>query len=164
MNMQRAASWCTWSDLNDWNYQKPKWPKARTTWKLEQFENWNSLKARTTRKLEQPESWNAWKLDLPENWNNLKAWKTWKLEQPDSWNDRNNSLPASSFHQLNAQIQILTICTVKKAVELLDAPSKNTLLKSNKYNSIVEIFYLDTLVFFSPLCNRMRKFDIREVQ
>jgi hypothetical protein len=54
--------------------------------------------------------------------------------------------------------------TVKKAVELLDAPSKNTLLKSNKYNSIVEIVYLDTHVFFSLLCYRMRKFDIREVQ
>ncbi len=54
--------------------------------------------------------------------------------------------------------------TVKKAVELLDAPSKNTFLKSNKYNSIVEIVYLDTHVFFPPLCNRMRKFDIREVQ
>ena len=39
-------------------------------------------------------------------------------------------------------------CTVKKAVELLDAPSKNTFLKSNKYNSIVEIVYLDTLCFF----------------
>jgi hypothetical protein len=54
--------------------------------------------------------------------------------------------------------------TVKKAVELLDAPSKNTFLKSNKYNSIVEIVYLDTHVFFSPFCYRMRKFDIREVQ
>ncbi len=54
--------------------------------------------------------------------------------------------------------------TVKKAVELLDAPSKNTFLKSNKYNSTVEIVYSDTHVFFSPLCNRMRKFDIREVQ
>jgi hypothetical protein len=54
--------------------------------------------------------------------------------------------------------------TVKKAVELLDAPSKNTFLKSNKYDSIVEIVYLDTHVFLSPLCNRMRKFDIREVQ
>jgi hypothetical protein len=54
--------------------------------------------------------------------------------------------------------------TVKKAVELLDAPSKNTFLKSNKYDRIVEIVYLDTYVFFSPLCNRMRKFDIREVQ
>ncbi len=51
----------------------------------------------------------------------------------------------------------------KKAVELLDAPSKNTYLKSNKYNGIVEIVYLDTHVFFSPLCYRMRKFDIREV-
>ncbi len=54
--------------------------------------------------------------------------------------------------------------TVKKAVELLDAPSKNTFLKWNKYDSIVEIIYLYTHVFFSPLCNRMRKFDIREVQ
>jgi hypothetical protein len=54
--------------------------------------------------------------------------------------------------------------TVKKAVELLDASSKNTFLKLNKYDSIVEIIYLDTHVFFSPLCNRMRKFDIREVQ
>jgi hypothetical protein len=56
------------------------------------------------------------------------------------------------------------IFTVKKAGKLLDAPSKNTFLKSNKYNSIVEIVYLDTHVFFSPLCYRMRKFDIREVQ
>ncbi len=31
--------------------------------------------------------------------------------------------------------------TVKKAVELLDGPSKNTFLQSNKYNSKVEIFY-----------------------
>ncbi len=54
--------------------------------------------------------------------------------------------------------------TVKKAVELLDGPSKNTLLKSNKYNSKGEIVYLDTHVFFSPLCYQMRKFDIREVQ
>jgi hypothetical protein len=38
--------------------------------------------------------------------------------------------------------------TVKRAVEFLDAPSKNTLLKWNKYNSIVEIVYLDTHVFF----------------
>jgi hypothetical protein len=52
----------------------------------------------------------------------------------------------------------------KKAVKLLDAPSKNTFLQSNKYDSIVEIAYLDTHVFFSPLCNPMRKFDIREVQ
>jgi hypothetical protein len=51
-----------------------------------------------------------------------------------------------------------------KAIELLDGPSKNTFLKSNKYNSKVEIVYLDTHVFFSPLCYRMRKFDIREVQ
>ncbi len=36
----------------------------------------------------------------------------------------------------------------KKTVELLDVPSKNTFLKSNKYNSIVEIVYLDTHVFF----------------
>jgi hypothetical protein len=55
-------------------------------------------------------------------------------------------------------------CTVKKAVELLDASSKNTFLKLNKYNSIVEIVYLDTYVFFSTLCYRMRKFDIIEVQ
>jgi hypothetical protein len=41
---------------------------------------------------------------------------------------------------------------VKKAVELLDAPSKNTFLIPN------------THVFFPPLCYRMRKFDIREVQ
>ncbi len=54
--------------------------------------------------------------------------------------------------------------TVKKAVELLDAPSKNTFLKSNKYNSKVEKVYLDTHVFFSQLCYRMRNFDIREVQ
>ncbi len=53
--------------------------------------------------------------------------------------------------------------TVKKAVEFLDAPSKNTFLKSNKYNSIVEIVYLDTHVFFSPLCYQLRKFDIREI-
>ncbi len=45
-------------------------------------------------------------------------------------------------------INVNTRSTVKKAVELLDAPSKNTLLKSNKYNSIVEIVYLDTHVFF----------------
>jgi hypothetical protein len=44
---------------------------------------------------------------------------------------------------------MLTSFTVKKAVELLDAPSKNTFLKSNKYNSKVEIVYLDTHVFFS---------------
>ncbi len=57
------------------------------------------------------------------------------------------------------------ICyTVKKTVELLDALSKNNFLKSNKYNSKVEIVYLDTNVFFSPLCYRTRKFDIREVQ
>jgi hypothetical protein len=54
--------------------------------------------------------------------------------------------------------------TVKKAVKLLDAPSKNTFLIPNKYNSKVEIIYLDTHVFFPPLCYRMRKFDIREVQ
>jgi hypothetical protein len=42
----------------------------------------------------------------------------------------------------------VALCTVKKAVELLDAPSKNTFLKLNKYNSIVEIVYLDTHVFF----------------
>jgi hypothetical protein len=38
--------------------------------------------------------------------------------------------------------------TVKKAVELIDAPSKNTFLIPNKYNSKVEIIYLDTHVFF----------------
>ncbi len=61
-------------------------------------------------------------------------------------------------------LRCLWAYTVKKAVELLDAPSKNTFLKSNKYDSIVEIVYLDTHVLFSPLCNRMRKFEIREVQ
>ncbi len=59
---------------------------------------------------------------------------------------------------------LLQYYTVKKAVKLLDAPSKNNFLKSNKYNSKVEIVSLDTHVFFSPLCYRMRKFDIREVQ
>jgi hypothetical protein len=47
-----------------------------------------------------------------------------------------------------------TLHTVIKAVELLDGPSKNTLLKSNKYNSKGEILYLDTVGFpssiFSP--------------
>ncbi len=43
-----------------------------------------------------------------------------------------------------------SVATVKKAVELLDAPLKNTFLKSSKYNSIVEIVYLDTHVFFFP--------------
>jgi hypothetical protein len=62
------------------------------------------------------------------------------------------------------QIRWIRNYTVKKAVELLDGPSKNTLLKSNKYNSKGKIVYLVTHVFFSPLCYRMRKFDIREVQ
>jgi hypothetical protein len=31
--------------------------------------------------------------------------------------------------------------TVKKAVELLDVPSRNSFLVSNKYNSTVEILY-----------------------
>jgi len=53
--------------------------------------------------------------------------------------------------------------TVKKAVELLKAPLKNTFLKPNKYNSKVEI-YLHTHVFFPPRSYRMRKFHIREVQ
>jgi hypothetical protein len=71
-----------------------------------------------------------------------------------------NSYKLSVFFKPN---KVLTY-TVKKTVELLDAPSKNTFLIPNKYNSKVKIIYLDTHVFFPPLCYRMRKFDIREVQ
>jgi protein tyrosine/serine phosphatase len=38
--------------------------------------------------------------------------------------------------------------TVKKAVKLLDAPSKNTILMLNKFYSTVEILCLSSHVFF----------------
>ncbi len=87
MNRQRAASWCTWSDLNDWNYQKPKFQKQ------ERPESWNSLKAGTAWKLEQPESWNNLKAGTPESWTDLKAGTTWKLERPESWERTEQHLP-----------------------------------------------------------------------
>jgi hypothetical protein len=53
--------------------------------------------------------------------------------------------------------------TVKKAVELLDVPSRNTSLMLKKYNSNVEFFCLSTYGLFFPLCYRMKKFDVRAV-
>ncbi len=55
------------------------------------------------------------------------------------------------------------IHTVKKAVELLDVPSRNTSLMLKKYNGNVEFFCLSTYVLFFPLCHRMKKFDVRAV-
>ncbi len=122
------------------------------------------------------------------------TWQRWSDPQSpaSTWQKRSESQPSSSTWQKGQSRNLLpltgrrmrpaTSClylaqgsdpqppastwqnTVKKAVELLDGPSKNTLLKSNKYNSKGEIVYLDTHVFFSPLCYRMRKFDMREVQ
>ncbi len=53
--------------------------------------------------------------------------------------------------------------TVKKAIELLDVPSRNTSLMLKKHNSNVEFFCLSTYVLFFPLFYRMKKFDIRAV-
>jgi hypothetical protein len=55
------------------------------------------------------------------------------------------------------------LSTVKKAVELLDVPSRNSSLMLKKYNGNVEFFCLSTYVLFFPLCHRMKKFDIRAV-
>jgi hypothetical protein len=54
--------------------------------------------------------------------------------------------------------------TVKKAVELLNVPSRNNSLMMKKYNSHVEIIFLYTHVLFFQLCYRLKKFDIRTVQ
>ncbi len=50
--------------------------------------------------------------------------------------------------------------TVKKAIELLDAPSKNTFLKSNKYNSKVAMVYLALSKKFDIFKSLSKKFDI----
>ncbi len=56
-------------------------------------------------------------------------------------------------------------CTVKKAVNILGVPVRNTSLMSKKYNSNVEILEILCIFSkcFSPLCYRMRTFDIRTV-
>jgi hypothetical protein len=54
--------------------------------------------------------------------------------------------------------------TVKKAVKLLDVPSRNTSLMLKKNNGNVEFLCLSTYVLFFPLCHRMKKFDIRAVK
>jgi hypothetical protein len=42
--------------------------------------------------------------------------------------------------------------TVKKAVKLLEAPSRIAILMLNKYNSIVGIYCLSSCVFLFPPC------------
>ncbi len=64
---------------------------------------------------------------------------------------RNWGLLAASEAGRVAQVLLaraLQVRTVKKAVELLDAPSKNTVLMLNKDHSTVEIFCLSSHVFF----------------
>ena len=50
--------------------------------------------------------------------------------------------------------------TVKKAVKLLEAPSRIAILMLNKYNSTVGIYCLSSCVFLFPPCCWTRKFDI----
>jgi hypothetical protein len=61
--------------------------------------------------------------------------------------------------EMTIRTQILPVAGVKKAVELLDVPSRNTSLMLKKYNGNVEFFCLSTYVLFFPLCHRMKKFD-----
>jgi hypothetical protein len=53
--------------------------------------------------------------------------------------------------------------SVKNAVKLLDAPSRNNSQVMKKYNSHVQILFLYTHVLFVQLCYRKKNFDIRTV-
>ncbi len=65
------------------------------------------------------------------------------------------------FHSTVFAIRInLVNYTVKKAVELLDVPSRNTSLMLQKYNSYAEIFCLSTRFFPALLSNEKVRQDV----